>query len=95
LKQKEKGAKKEETQRNLAARGKQLFERVPTLKALFCEVLAFQSLSTILNVCFVTKLKNTIVSDVARASYTGKVSKATCESFDVCFLCITHVHVLG
>lgn len=58
---------------SMVARGKDLFERVPTLKALFGEVLSFQSLSTILNVCFVTKLQNTIVDDLARASFTGKV----------------------
>lgn len=58
----------------MVARGKDLIQRVPTLKALFCEVLSFQSLSTILNVCFVTKLRLSILDDVARASYTGKVS---------------------
>lgn len=72
-KQKDKNAKQQENRQNMVARGKDLFQRVPTLKALFCEVLSFQSLSTILNVCFVTKLRSTIVDDVARASYTGKL----------------------
>jgi hypothetical protein len=49
-----------------------LFRRVPTLSVLFCEVLAFQSLSTILNVCFVRTLKLEIPGDVARTAYTGR-----------------------
>lgn len=68
----EKNAKKE-NDHDMVARGKDLFVRVPTLRALFCEVLSFQSLSTILNVCFVTKLKSTILDDMARAAFTGKV----------------------
>ena len=64
----------------MLSRGKDLFARVPTLKALFCEVLSFQSLSIILNVCFVTKLRLSVVDDVARASYTGKVSCHCCLS---------------
>ena len=58
---------------HMVARARELFVRVPTLQALFCEVVSFQSLSTILNVCFVTKLKSTIVEDTARAAFTGKV----------------------
>ena len=57
----------------MVARSQDLFARVPTLRALFCEVLSFQSLSTILNVCFVTKLRATILDDMARAAWTGKV----------------------
>jgi len=49
-----------------------LFKRVPTLGALFSEVLAVQGLSTLLNVCFVTKLKESIPDDGARASWMGK-----------------------
>lgn len=49
-----------------------LFRRVPTLSVLFCEVLTFQSLSTILNVCFVRTLTLEIPGDVARAAYTGR-----------------------
>ena len=50
----------------------QLFQRVPTLAALFVEVISFQSLSTVLNVCFVRQLKEQIPLDTDRASYTGK-----------------------
>ncbi len=50
-----------------------LFIRVPVLGALFFEVIAFQSLSTIINVCFVTKLKDAISNDSLRAAWTGKV----------------------
>jgi len=49
-----------------------LFGRVPVLGALFWEVIAFQSLSTILNVCLVTKLKEAVTDDSLRAAWTGK-----------------------
>jgi ATP/ADP translocase len=49
-----------------------LFRRVPTLAALFGEVVSFQSLSTILNVCFVRQLKETMPLDTDRASFTGR-----------------------
>ena len=48
-----------------------LFRRVPTLGALFIEALTFQSLSTILNTCFVTQLKDAIQNDGQRAAFTG------------------------
>jgi len=48
-----------------------LFRKVPTLGALFIEALTFQSLSTILNTCFVTQLKDTIQNDGQRAAFTG------------------------
>lgn len=49
-----------------------LFQRVPTLAALFLEVISFQSLSTVLNVCFVRQLKEQVPLDTDRASYTGQ-----------------------
>ncbi|KAL7561054.1 hypothetical protein ACA910_011890 [Epithemia clementina (nom. ined.)] len=49
-----------------------LFERVPTLKALFVEVLSWQSLNTILGVSFVTALKAGIPDDLARSAYSGR-----------------------
>ena len=94
LKQKEKGAKQEKNRHNMVARGKDLFQRVPTLKALFCEVLSFQSLSTILNVCFVTKLRATVVDDVARASYTGKVRSRITETLSKVVHCLSHFSFL-
>jgi ATP/ADP translocase len=48
-----------------------LFRRVPTLGAHFFEVLTFQSLSTILNTCLVTRLKDAVTDDAKRASWTG------------------------
>jgi len=51
---------------------KLLFRRVPTLAALFGETITFQSLSTVLSVCFVRQLKETMPLDTARASFTGK-----------------------
>lgn len=48
-----------------------LFRRVPTLGALFFEVLTFQSLSTILNTSMVTRLKDVVTNDAKRAAWTG------------------------
>lgn len=64
--------KKKEQVTNPAQTAITLFQEQPTLKALFLEVVSFQSLSTILNVCFVTKLKSAVMDDVARAAWTGK-----------------------
>jgi len=73
-KETEKGQNKEQQQEdtNLITKTVSLFQRVPTLAALFGEVIAFQSLSTILNLCFVRTLKQSMPSDTNRASYTGK-----------------------
>jgi len=49
-----------------------LFSRVKVLKALFFEVLAGQSLATLLNVCFVSKLSQAIPEDSVRAGWMGK-----------------------
>ena len=48
-----------------------LFGRVPTLKALFLEVITWQSLNTILGVAFVTALKANIADDMARSAYSS------------------------
>jgi ATP/ADP translocase len=50
-----------------------LFQRVPTLGALFGEVICFQSLSTVLSVCFVRQLKDGVPLDMDRASFTGQL----------------------
>jgi len=49
-----------------------LFRRVPTLGALFVEVLSFQSLNSILNVAFIRALKANVPDDLARTAYTGR-----------------------
>ena len=54
-----------------------LFGRVPVLKSLFLEILACQGLSTLLNVCFVTKLSQSMPDDSKRAGWMGKVCHAT------------------
>ena len=56
----------------LIRKTRDMFERVPVLGALFCEVVSFQSLSTVLNVCMVTRLKEAITDDAVRAAWTGK-----------------------
>ena len=48
-----------------------LFKQVPTLGALFFEALTFQSLSTILNTCMVTQLRDAVPIDSERAAWTG------------------------
>lgn len=50
-----------------------LFRRVPTLRALFVEVLSFQSLNTILNIALIRNLKLNIPDDIARSAFTGRL----------------------
>ena len=56
----------------MVEKAKDVFTRVPTLAALFKEILACQGLSTVLNVLFVTKLKEAMPDDSDRAGYMGK-----------------------
>ena len=56
----------------LLKKTRDMFDRVPVLGALFCEVVSFQSLSTILNVCMVTQLKEALIDDAVRAAWTGR-----------------------
>lgn len=71
--QAKKALQKEEAQQvSLVSKAQTLFARVPTLKALFCEVLSFQCMSTILNVCLVGTLKTQIPADIERAAWTGR-----------------------
>lgn len=58
--------------KSLLVKTAHLFQRVPTLAALFGEVISFQSLSTVLNVCFVRQLKDGVPLDTDRASFTGR-----------------------
>ncbi len=57
---------------SLFTKAKDVFARVPTLWALFCEILACQGLSTLLNVCCVTKVSEVIPNDTERAGWMGK-----------------------
>eukprot|EP00970_Alexandrium_tamarense_P020707 scaffold15572_cov200-Alexandrium_tamarense.AAC.1 len=57
--------------------GVSLFRRVPTLGALFCETITFQSLCTILNTCLVTQLKDSVRDDAQRAAWTGRFYATT------------------
>lgn len=43
------------------------------MAALFCEVISFQSLSTVLNICMVRQLKESGIGDTERASFTGRL----------------------
>ena len=63
---------------SLIVKAKDVFTRVPTLWALFCEILACQGLSTVLNVCCVTKVAEVIPDDAARADWMGKVCYSCC-----------------
>ncbi|VEU34715.1 unnamed protein product [Pseudo-nitzschia multistriata] len=63
------GDNEEET---LLAKTGRMFKTSPTLAGLFGEVIAFQSLSTVLNVCFVRQLKESMPIDGERAAFTGQ-----------------------
>lgn len=58
---------------SLITKARDVFTRVPTLWALFCEILACQGLSTLLNVLCVTKVSEVISDDKERAGWMGKV----------------------
>jgi ATP:ADP antiporter, AAA family len=70
---KELNHEKREESNGLISKTLSLFRRVPTLAALFGEVVSFQSLSTVLNVCFVRQLKESLPLDTDRASFTGRL----------------------
>eukprot|EP00536_Pseudo-nitzschia_multiseries_P004826 jgi/Psemu1/189098/e_gw1.84.29.1 len=57
---------------SLLAKTGRMFRTSPTLSGLFGEVIAFQSLSTVLNVCFVRQLKASIPVDGDRAAFMGQ-----------------------
>ena len=57
---------------SLLAKTGRMFRTSPTLAGLFGEVITFQSLSTVLNVCFVRQLKESIPIDGDRAAFTGQ-----------------------
>jgi ATP/ADP translocase len=63
---------KPEDERSLLGKIAYMFQRVPTLAALFGETISFQSLSTVLNVYFVRQLKDQVSLDTDRASFTGR-----------------------
>mmetsp|Transcript_17988 Transcript_17988/g.39227 ORF Transcript_17988/g.39227 Transcript_17988/m.39227 type:complete len:571 (-) Transcript_17988:160-1872(-) len=70
---KERGRKGEEYEEgSLLSKARNLFKRVPVLKALFWEIIASQSLATLLNVCFVASVGATIPDDTIRAGWVGK-----------------------
>ena len=68
---KKNGKKAQEYEGGLYKKARVLFKRVPVLKALFCEILASQSLATLLNVCFVASVGATIPDDKIRAGWVG------------------------
>jgi hypothetical protein len=55
----------------MVSKATKLFARVPVLRALFVEILASQSLATLLNVCFVGSVGQTIPDDTLRAGWVG------------------------
>ena len=73
--------KKDEDEQSLIRKASDLFGRVPILKALFIEILSGQGLATLLNVCFVTKLSESLPDDSQRAGWMGKVSKNNKEGY--------------
>lgn len=61
-----------EYQPGLIKKATDLFARVPTLKALFMEILSSQGLATLLTICFVAALSSSIPDDAERAGWMGK-----------------------
>ncbi|KAL7502869.1 hypothetical protein ACHAWX_000542 [Stephanocyclus meneghinianus] len=61
----------------IITKAKDIFTRVPTLWALFCEILACQGLSTLLNVLCVTKVSEVITDDTERAGWMGQFFATT------------------
>jgi ATP/ADP translocase len=57
---------------SLFAKAGDVFKREPTLWALFCEILACQGLSTLLNVCCITRVSEAMPDDAERAGWMGK-----------------------
>ncbi|KAL3936478.1 MAG: hypothetical protein SGBAC_008216, partial [Bacillariaceae sp.] len=62
----------DDADQSLVSRTSDLFQRVPTLAYLFGEVISFQSLSTVLNICFVRQLKHQMPVDADRAAFSGR-----------------------
>ncbi len=67
-----KGKIETDDEESLLAKTGRMFQTSPTLAGLFGEVISFQSLSTVLNVCFVRQLKEAIPADGDRAAFTGQ-----------------------
>jgi len=63
---------KQESNAGQIQSAKELFSRVPVLGASFVEVISFQSLTNILNLCFIAKLGESILDDSERAGWNGK-----------------------
>jgi hypothetical protein len=71
-KAKDDGESTNKAEESLLSKTGRMFRTSKTLAGLFGEVISFQSLSTVLNVCFVRQLKESIPVDTDRASFTGK-----------------------
>lgn len=71
-KAKNKASNGDDEEESLLAKTGRMFKTSPTLAGLFGEVITFQSLSTVLNVCFVRQLKESIPADGDRAAFTGQ-----------------------
>jgi hypothetical protein len=58
--------------RNMIVKATRLFQRVPALKLLCYEVISFTSLSTLMSVCLLTKMKTSMPDDSVRAAFSSK-----------------------
>eukprot|EP00543_Licmophora_paradoxa_P006707 CAMPEP_0202444332 /NCGR_PEP_ID=MMETSP1360-20130828/3453_1 /ASSEMBLY_ACC=CAM_ASM_000848 /TAXON_ID=515479 /ORGANISM="Licmophora paradoxa, Strain CCMP2313" /LENGTH=422 /DNA_ID=CAMNT_0049060305 /DNA_START=72 /DNA_END=1337 /DNA_ORIENTATION=- len=61
-----------ETKQSMITKTKNLFDRVPILKALCSEVLICQCLSSLVSFLFLWQVKETITNDQERAGWTGR-----------------------
>lgn len=82
-KKKKKSSGKSDEGKSLITKASSLFQRVPVLKALFFEILSGQGLATLLNVCFVSKLSESVPDDSQRAGWMGKVSTRNIIHFNI------------
>ena len=57
---------------NMIVKATLLFQRVPALKLLCYEVISFTSLSTLMSVCLLTKMKTSMPDDSVRAAFSSK-----------------------
>jgi ATP/ADP translocase len=73
-KKKKKDTDKSADSSNRFSQAVALFQRVPTLRALLCEVVSFQSLNTLLHIAFVRALQTALPKDdLARSAYSARL----------------------
>lgn len=73
-----------ENSQSRVAQAAELFRRVPTLRALFTEGIAFQSFSTLVNIAMIRALRIEIPDDMARSAFAGRFFSAVSGASAIC-----------